>query len=123
MAGTIVTPKQAHPRLHATPNSVIFIPCLKKLRTVVANSGMRFPIATTIPVMSQLNPYLFDILRSAGKSNLSEISAKSIRMYRANTISKAKNTLLSYNSRNFFSKLSKSPPSSSSTIYLYKLLN
>lgn len=54
IAGTIVTVKHADPRLQATPNSVIFTPCLKKLNIVVANSGTRFPIATTIPVISQL---------------------------------------------------------------------
>jgi hypothetical protein len=80
MAGTIVTPKQAEPRLHAIPNSVIFTPCLIKERTVVANSGTKLPIATTIPVMSQLSPYLLEIFRRDGSKNLSEISAKLMSM-------------------------------------------
>jgi hypothetical protein len=73
--------------LQATPNSVILIPFLLKERRVVANSGTKLPMATTIPVMSQLSPYLFEIFRSAGKRNLSAIRAKFMRMYMANNTS------------------------------------
>jgi len=88
IAGTIVTPKQALPKLQAIPNSVIFTPCLIKERTVVASSGTKLPIATTIPVISQLKPYLFDILRRAGNKNLSDIKARLRRMYIAKRTSR-----------------------------------
>jgi hypothetical protein len=74
--------------LQATPNSVIFTPCLIKERTVVASSGTKLPMATTIPVISQLRPYLFEIFRRAGNRNLSEIRAKFMRIYIANNTSK-----------------------------------
>lgn len=78
-AGTMVIAKQAEPKLQATPNSVILTPCLKKLRIVVVSSGIKLPIATTMPVISQLRPYLFDILTKAGIKKLSAINAKVIR--------------------------------------------
>jgi hypothetical protein len=78
-AGTTVIVKQADPKLHATPNSVILTPCLKKLNIVVVSSGIRLPIATTIPVMSQLRPYLLDMLINEGIKNLSATMANTMR--------------------------------------------
>ena len=89
--------------MQAIPNSVILTPCLRKDKTVVASSGTRFPMATTIPVKSQLSPYRFDIFKRAGIRNFSEIRARLIRIYIEKRISKQKKTLLFYNTKNFFS--------------------
>ena len=79
-AGTTVIEKHAVPILQATPNSVILTPCLIKLRTVVVSSGMRLPIATTIPVMSLLRWYRFEIFINDGMRNNSAMRASNIRI-------------------------------------------
>lgn len=76
MAGTTVMLNIPQPILQATPNSVILMPCDMKERIVVANSGIKFPIATTIPVVSLLNLYLFEMFNREGRRNFSAMSAR-----------------------------------------------
>jgi len=89
-AGTIVRENIEQPRFETTPNSVIFTPCLMKLKIVVVSSGTDDPIATIIPVISLLKLYLLEILTREGIIKRSAIIAKLRRMYIAKMSSRIK---------------------------------
>lgn len=72
---------EAQPMLQATPNSVILTPCDMKLNIVIANSGIRFPTATRIPVQSFESLYLTDMFKREGRRYFSANNARKTNRY------------------------------------------